>query len=79
VKITKSGLVKWCLLSIGFVSIFSSLFFLSTPTARAVDTIWAQCGADSYVECGQTPNCRAVDDRGCWCWDAKKRIRHYLK
>jgi hypothetical protein len=63
------GAMRWSLLSLGVASIFLSLSLI----VRAASS-WAQCGADSYVECSGGVRCTETDQVGCACYDSGGRV-----
>jgi hypothetical protein len=64
-KKTTLGVMKWSALSLGVASIFMSFSLV----VRAAGS-WAQCGADSYVDCSGGVRCTETDQVGCACYDS---------
>jgi len=63
------GVMKWSLLSLGVASIFLSLSLIVKAASS-----WAQCGADSYIECSGGVRCTSTDQKGCACYDSGGRV-----
>ena len=61
---------KKFMLFVGIVCIISSITVL--VRANMTDPYsWAQCGADSYVECSGGTRCTSTDNVGCKCYDRR--------
>ncbi len=61
----KMGIVTLALLCVGLTYVVT--------VVRAAQS-WAQCGADSYIECSGGVRCTSKDQVGCKCYDAAGRV-----
>lgn len=61
-------ITKTFLWGIAVTCIFSSIAVVVRASLPGPYS-WAQCGADSYIECTGGIRCTATDNVGCRCYD----------
>lgn len=65
--------IKTFLLGLAVTCIFSSIVIVVKANIPGPYS-WAQCGADSYVECTGGIRCTATDNVGCRCYDNRGAV-----
>jgi len=63
--------LRWLILSVAVASLFLSLSLLVLATTPSS---WAQCGADSSIDCYGGARCTATDQVGCACYDSAGKV-----
>lgn len=62
-------IIKTFLCGLAITCIFSSIVIVVEASIPDPSS-WAQCGADSYVECSGGVRCTATDNVGCKCYNS---------
>lgn len=71
-KKISGSIAKWMLITLSTVVVMLSAILTSSALDPA--QAWAQCGADSYVDCSGGVRCTSTDDKGCACYDSRGRV-----
>ncbi len=71
----KEKMLKFMKLGLLTSAVMCVLFSIAIIVkASDAPSSWAQCGADSYVDCSGGSRCVSTDNVGCRCYNSAGRI-----